>query len=116
MNNHTVLEQELRELNRRYHAGNLLPSEFEKQMRSAGVDQLKSLLVEVFPDGCNTYVGVLISQNKVVFEFDVDLDDVNASEWVDITDEFMKKIKNTHSKKNREKIAYKLFLEVNSSD
>ena len=114
MENRTVMEQELRELNSRFHDGKLLPSEFEKQLRSAGVDQLKSVLVEVFPDGCNTYVGVLITQNKVVFEFDIDLDDAAASVWVDITDEFLGKIKSTHSKKFRERIAYNLLLELNS--
>lgn len=116
MNNRTVLEQELRELNSRFHDGSLLPSEFDKQLRIAGVDQLKSVLVEVFPDGCNTYVGVLITQNKTVFEFDIDLDDVNSSAWLDITDEFMKKMDNIHSKKNREQVAYNLFLELISLD
>lgn len=110
----TVVEQELRELNSRFHDGRLLPSQFEKQLLSAGIDQLKSVVVEVFPDGSNTYVGVLIAQNNIVFEFDIDLDDVAGSIWVDITDEFFGKIKNIHSKKHREKIAYDLFLELNS--
>lgn len=116
MDHLTILNREIRDLNSSFRAGKLLPQGFEKQLHAAGIDQSRSVLVEVFPDGCNTYVGVLITQNKVVFEFDIDLDDASSSIWVDITDGFMKKVENISSKKHRERIAYNLLLELLSSN
>ena len=74
--------------------------EFYRQISHKNINVASSILIDVMPDSCNTYVGRLIDQNGSIWSFDVDLDDCSFSEWDDITDELNQLLKkNKNSKK-----------------
>lgn len=51
-----------------------LSEDFYNQLESCGFDINNSFLVEIVPDGGNTYFGTIINQLLEVFTFDIDMD------------------------------------------
>lgn len=99
-------EAELLDLNEKFHCKKLLPEEFYNQLIKKGITYKNSFLVSIFPDGNETYCGLIITQDKKIFEFDIDLCDSKYSNWINKTDDFQQRIKK--NKKSKEAIALSL--------
>ncbi len=111
-----TLKDELIKLNKLFHSRSLLSSNFYSQLMQKGFVYQNCILISIFPDGSNTYCGVIINQEGCVFDVDVDLDFPDYSVWRDITKEFKNSYnnakKNVRSKSfQKEIIAFDLYKE-----
>lgn len=103
---------ELVELNKKFHDKSLLPSEFYSQLAKQGLSYTDCILFSIVPDGSNTYFGKLVCRGLKVFEFDVDLDSENYSEWNDISQSLSKKNRLKLKPWSEEVIALDLLSEI----
>ena len=114
MNKLSVAYSEVKALNDKFRNKLLLTDEFYVQLKHFGFKLKNSVIISLIPEGGNTYSGVLIRHEGKVFEFDLDLDDVNYSQLDDVTNDFlseydrMKKVKPWMV----EVVAYELFKEL----
>jgi len=64
--------------------------------RSRGVSPEEAVIADTFPDDVDFVFGVVISQNRRVFQFDFehyekDVEDGNFTAWRDVTDSYLDK-------------------------
>lgn len=104
--------QELSELTGRFRKRAIVGGAFYSLVQQQGVDVEHSVLVELIPEGPNTFSGVLIRQDGAVLEFDLDLDVPAATRWKEITEEFNDSAKSLACSKPwaREVIALEFFF------
>ncbi|MGM8225395.1 hypothetical protein ACSV5M_02345 [Cellvibrio sp. ARAG 10.3] len=102
-----ITETELLDLNEKFHCKKLLPEEFYNQLINKEIAYKNSFLISIFPDGNETYCGLIITQDKQIFEFDLDLRDSKYSNWINKTEDFQQKI--AKNKKSKEAIALSLI-------
>jgi hypothetical protein len=74
-------------LNRQLWDGTVAEKSFYEHLRLRGCDYQRSILVNVFPCDRRCLCGVILTQDRIVLEFSVDLDD-KTSEWEDVTSQF----------------------------
>lgn len=98
-------------LNEYFHSHKMLPSSFYQQLMQTGFQFAKSVMIELVPDGSNTYFGKIIRQDGRVFEFDVDLDSSECSTLDDITDEFEMTLRNGKRRAKSDAIAAMDFFQ-----
>ena len=113
-NKMSMIREELIELNDKFHNKSLVTESFYKQLVQAGFAYRQCVLISIFPDSANTYCGQIVRQDGCVFEFDVDLDCSEYSDWKDITDNFRKVYEQGNDKKpwSKEVVALQLFSEL----
>lgn len=85
--------EHFKKLNYKFHNKQLLTEFFYDQLSEIKIDFKKSILISIFPDSDNTYVGKVINQNGNIIDFDMDLDNKSYTEWKDSTEEFMNSYK-----------------------
>ena len=74
----------IKELNYRFHDLELSPDGIYRELEKLGVDIQRSILIEIFPDSGDTYVGRIINQDSNLLAFDVDCSDSKFSAVVQI--------------------------------
>lgn len=70
---------DLRALNANFHAGSIEPLGIIAALRQLGVEPLRSVLIELFPDSGDTWVGELVDEDLNAVRFDIDLEDAANS-------------------------------------
>ncbi len=105
MRKQTELYKDLLELNKKFHEKNIMNESFYNELNRFDINYKKSILIEMFPDGNNTYVGSLINQNRELIKFDLDLSDYKFSYLA----------KHEMSKNLKNDMAYKLFDEISNT-
>ncbi len=77
------------DLNQRFRDGELLDKRFYAQLSERGCVVNECVLVNLVPDGDETYFGTIIRQDGRVFDFDLALANSSGSEWDDKTEPFL---------------------------
>ncbi|MCY0964083.1 hypothetical protein [Parathalassolituus penaei] len=74
----------IKELNCRFHNLEFSPDGIYRELEKLGVDIQGSILIEIFPDSGDTYVGKMIDQDGKLLAFDIDCSDPKFSAVIQI--------------------------------
>lgn len=73
--------KDIENLNEKFKNLELINKYFYEQIEHKGIEISKSTLINIFPDGSNTYSGKIIDQNDTLYFFDLDMDNKDYSIW-----------------------------------
>ena len=94
-------ESALLKFNKSYWDESLMPVSFYNALREFGIEIGKSVMVNLIPDGDNTYVGGIIRQDGSLFEFDLDLVEPENNTWEEVPNKSNKSSKLPQHTKTR---------------
>lgn len=92
---------ELEKMNETFRARKILPEAFYSQIEQRGFQIDSAILVNLVPEGSNTYSGQILSADARLFYFDIDLDSPQMAVWEELE---------TKPKKSSDRVAVALTL------
>lgn len=113
-----VIKEEILILNEKLQKKSLATESFYTWLNKNGFAWRHCILISMFPDGGGTYYGMIVRQDGEVFEFDIDLDFLESSSLVNITNSFHELLNKNKITRPwlKEVIAYDLFFELKNKD